>query len=151
MKNIVLLLAILHTGVLHAQQPWSKDQLDVQKIVVDAFTTLSDKDAEGLRKLCTADAMFYEYGEAWPVDTLIDLAITQNTAADFTRTNKLNFVNTTIQGNTAWTTYYLQSDFIHQDESSSVYWMETVILVHEENQWKIAVLHSTRIDKNKGQ
>jgi ketosteroid isomerase-like protein len=127
---------------------YSKEELDVQKQVIDLFEALSNRDAQGLKKLCTADVRFYEYGEAWPVDTLINLAITKNTASDFKRTNQFDFVDTTIQGNTAWTTYNLQSDITKNGQVVSVYWMETVILIQEEKKWKIKVLHSTRLQRD---
>jgi hypothetical protein len=136
---------IIFSHTLVAQH--SKHDQDVQERVIKLFDALSNRDAEGLKKQCTADVRFYEYGEAWPVDTLIDLAITKNTAADFKRTNKFEFLNTTIQGNTAWITYKLQSDITKNGKSISIYWLETVILVMEEKMWKIKVLHSTRIDK----
>jgi hypothetical protein len=137
------LIILSHTLV--AQH--SKHEQDVQQRVINLFDALSNREAEDLKKQCTADVRFYEYGEAWPVDTLINLAITKNTAADFRRTNKFEFLNTTIKGNTAWTTYNLQSDITKNGKSISIYWMETVILVLEEKKWKIKVLHSTRLDK----
>ena len=137
---------ISFSNTLFAQH--SKHEQDVQQRIVKAFDALSDRDAGGLRKQCTTDVRFYEYGEAWSVDTLIDRAITKNTAADFKRTNKFEFLSTTIQGNVAWVTYKLQSDMTRNGKNTAVQWLETVILVLEENNWKIKVLHSTRVNKS---
>lgn len=146
-KITSLLLAILIPSFAHAQQVTSKDQLEVQQTVIKLFDALSNRDAVVLKNQCTADVRFYEYGEAWPVDTLIQLAITENTATDFKRTNTLDFVNTTIKGDVAWTTYMLHSSGISNGKAFEVDWMETVIAVLEQKKWKISVLHSTRLNK----
>lgn len=141
---VFTLITISHTVV--AQHSIADE--DVQQPVIKVFDALASRDAESLKKQCTADVRFYEYGEAWPVDTLIDLAITKNTAADFKRINKLDFISTSIQGDAAWTTYNLQSDITKNGKSITIFWMETVILVFEEKKWRIKVLHSTRTNKN---
>lgn len=125
----------------------STSEQDVQQTVVKAFDALSARDAEALRKLCAADVRFNEYGEAWTLDTLISKAITKNTAVDFKRTNQLDFLNTTVKGDVAWTTYNLHSSITVKDKLVEVNWMETVIAVREQKKWKIKVLHSTRLNK----
>lgn len=141
--RVLALIIISHSAIA---QTVSEEQI-VQRTVINVFDALSNKDADALRKLCTSDVQFYEYGEAWPIDTLIDKAIISNTVADFERINKLDFVSTTIEGSIAWTTYYLHSDITQNGKNFSVDWMETVILVREDQRWKIKVLHSTRIAK----
>lgn len=141
---VLLCLCITATG----QKSLSKDQQEVQETVIKLFDALSNRDGSALKNQCTADVRFYEYGEAWPADTLIDLAITKNTATDFKRTNTLDFVSTTLKGDVAWTTYNLHSEGTSNGKNFSVYWMETVILVREAKKWKINVLHSTNLKKN---
>ena len=147
MKQLLLwslLLLITHSVFAQA----STSEQDVQQTVVKAFDALSARDAEALRKLCTTDVRFNEYGEAWPIHTLIRKAITKNTAADFKRTNTLDFLTTTVKGDVAWTTYNLHSVVTANSKNVEVYWMETVIAVREDKKWKIKVLHSTRVNKN---
>lgn len=147
-KLASLLLVSIVTNVAFAQQSATKDQLEVQQTIIRLFDALSARDAQALRKECTTDVRFNEYGEAWPIDTLIHLAITKNTVPDFKRINTLDFVSTTIKGDVAWTTYNLHSQGASNGKDFSVNWMETVILVREAKKWKINVLHSTRVDKN---
>ncbi len=149
MKPIILFLsAFLILPYVHAQPSLSKDQTEVQQSVINVFDALSARDAEALKSACTNDVRFNEYGEAWPMDTLIHKAIAKNTAADFKRTNTINFLSTTIKNDVAWTTYYLHSSIVANGKNTEVDWMETVIAVREEKKWKIKVLHSTRINKN---
>lgn len=121
---------------------------EAQQTVKSLFAALSNRDAKGVRSVCTQDVKFYEYGEAWPADTLIHKAITKNTAADFKRINTLDFVSTTIQDHVAWTTYNLHSDVTSKGKNFSIHWLETTVLVRETEGWKVKVLHSTLIKKN---
>ena len=52
-------------------------------------------------------------------------------SADFKRTNSFDFINTTIDGNTAWATYYLQSEITRNGKQKLVKWMETIVLVKQ--------------------
>lgn len=124
------------------------DAQAVQQTVTNLFDALSNRHAEGVRRCCTRDVRFYEYGETWTADSLINKAIVRNTAIDFKRTNTLDFVSTTVNHDIAWTTYNLHSAITSNGKNVSVHWFETVVLVWEEKQWKVKVLHSTLIKKN---
>ena len=149
MKKIIpLLIAIVLTGQLYAQQPLTTNQQAVQQTVIKMFDALSNRDSIDLKNYCTADIALYEYGQEWNMDTLILKAITQNQAADFKRTNTFNFINTTADKNTAWVTYHLNSAITRDGKQVTVQWLETVVLVKEKKQWKVTHLHSTLIKRN---
>lgn len=146
MKSLTLSALLLFAAQIAFSQV-STDQHEVQRTVIKVFDALSARNAAALRTLCTADVRFNEYGEAWTIDTLISKAILKNTDPDFKRTNTLDFLNTIIRGDVAWTTYNLHSSVLSRGKNIEVYWMETVIAIREEKKWKIQVLHSTRVDK----
>lgn len=137
----------LVTEVKQAYSSASTDEHEIQQTVIKLFDALSNRNAASLRNQCTTDVRFYEYGEAWTADSLINKAITRKTATDFKRINTLDFVSTTLKEDVAWTTYNLHSEGTSQGKNFSVDWSETVILVREEKKWKIKVLHSTLIKK----
>ncbi len=148
MKKISLLFFVISISFTSiAQEQVTKERLVVQQTIIKLFDALSGIDTAGLRLHSTVDVKFYEYGQVWTIDTLIQKVI-MNKAADFKRTNSFEFVNTTINKNTAWVTYYLQSIITRNGKEDIVKWIETVILVKEKKQWKINVLHSTRLVKN---
>lgn len=146
MKSLTLSALLLFAAQIAFSQV-STDQHEVQQTVIKVFDALSARNAAALRTLCTADVRFNEYGEAWTIDTLISKAILKNTDPDFKRSNTLDFLNTIIRGDVAWTTYNLHSSVLSRGKNIEVYWMETVIAIREEKKWKIQVLHSTRVDK----
>jgi hypothetical protein len=149
LKQLIFLLCIAFPGIyVQAQPQLSKDQLAVQQAVVKLFMSLSDKDSVAMKAGCTADVVFYEYGNAWNMDSLILKAVTLNRAPDFKRTNQFEFLNTTIKGKTAWTSYNLQSEVLQNGKRSTTNWSETVIAVKEKKVWKVKVLHSTLIKRS---
>jgi quercetin dioxygenase-like cupin family protein len=138
----------LLTEIKQAHSATSNDEQKVQQTITNVFNALSDRDAASLKNYCTADVRFYEYGQTWTIDTLINRAITKNVAPDFKRTNRFEFVNTTIQGNTAWGTYNLYSEVTSNEKTAALQWLETVVMIREENKWRLKVLHSTLIKKS---
>ncbi|HET9052708.1 MAG TPA: cupin domain-containing protein, partial [Cyclobacteriaceae bacterium] len=122
------------------------DEQEAQQTIKKMFDALSARDSVSLRNHCTAGAMFYEYGKAWTADSLIHKAITQNTDAAFKRTNKFDFIRTTVNKDVAWITYNLHSAITSGDKNFTVQWLETAVLVKHAGKWKINVLHSTRIN-----
>lgn len=146
-KIIVLLIAILPIGLLHAQDQFSKTQQTVQQTVIKMFDALSNRDSVSLKANCTADITLYEYGQVWNIDTLIMKAITLNQSADFKRTNSFDFINTTTDKTTAWVTYRLQSVITKDGKQVTVQWLETVILTNDQKQWKVKHLHSTLLKR----
>ncbi|MBK7375973.1 MAG: nuclear transport factor 2 family protein [Ferruginibacter sp.] len=147
-KTALFSIAIAVSVLLHAQQPSTKDQQEVQQTVINFFEALSNRDSVSLKNHCTPDIVLFEYGGTWNADTLIRKAIRSNTAADFKRLNRFDFIRTTVTENTAWTTYYLHSEITTNGKQATVQWMETVITVKENKRWKIKVLHSTLLKRS---
>ncbi|OSZ81448.1 hypothetical protein CAP36_09510 [Chitinophagaceae bacterium IBVUCB2] len=149
LKKISLLFpAILCIAILHAQQPTTKNQQAAQQAVIKMFDALSNRDSVSLKTHSTADITLYEYGQVWNIDTLILKAITLNQSADFKRTNSFEFINTKVDKTTAWVTYRLQSAITRDGKQSMVQWLETVILVKVNKQWRVKHLHSTLIKRS---
>jgi ketosteroid isomerase-like protein len=147
MKYLLISYYMLLSFVTLAQQAQYKSQEQVQQTIINVFEALSNRDETSLRNNCTADVRFYEYGETWTIDTLIHRAITKNTASDFKRINTFEFINITLKGDVAWATYNLTSTITSNGNERIANWNETVILLSERKQWKLAVLQSTRVGK----
>jgi hypothetical protein len=146
-KTLSFILTVLLPTLLHAQSQPTETQKAAQQTVTNMFAELAELDSVNIRNYCTADIVLYENGQIWNLDTLIRKGIRPNIGTGFKRSNKFDFINTTIRENTAWVTYNLYSDMQKGERKTSVHWMETVILVKEKKQWKIKVLHSTLIKR----
>ncbi|TAG30683.1 MAG: nuclear transport factor 2 family protein [Sphingobacteriia bacterium] len=151
-QTIFVFIALLNifslTTFLQAQKLLKKDQQEVQEAVVQLFEALSKRDSVNLKAYCTTDISLYEYGQVWNIDTLINKAITMNTAADFKRTNTFEFISTETDKNTAWVTYRLSSAVTKDGKQIAIQWLETVFLNKQKKQWKVKHLHSTLIKRN---
>ena len=144
MKKItILLIAIVFTGQLCAQEQLTRNQQAVQQSIIKLFDALSNRDSVSLKNYCTSDITLYEYGQVWNIDTLILKAISQNQSADFKRTNTFDFINTIADKTTAWVTYRLQSAITRDGKQATVQWLETVVLIRAKKQWRVKHLHST--------
>ena len=147
-KIKLLFIALLFTATVHAQKTSTQEQITIQQTIENLFAALTNADTTAMKQFTTNTVRFYEYGEVWPMDTLISKVMKSKSTPGFKRTNKFEFVNTTINKNTAWATYYLRSTFTRNGKEELVKWMETVVLIKDKKQWKIDVLHSTRPLKN---
>lgn len=145
-KIKLLLIAVLLSASVNAQRLQGKEI--VQQTVEKMFATLTNADTTALKTLVSTNVHFYEYGQVWTIDTLIQKILQSASTPGFKRTNSFDFVSTTINKKTAWVTYYLQSTFIRNGKEDIVNWLETVVLIRQKNQWKVDVLHSTRMNRN---
>ncbi|MBK6635782.1 MAG: nuclear transport factor 2 family protein [Chitinophagaceae bacterium] len=148
MQKVKLLLITLLLSATANAQTVTTEQIAVQHTVINMFDALSNRDSVRLKAYCTANITLYEYGQVWNMDTLILKAITQNQSAGFKRTNHFEFINTTVDKNSAWVTYRLQSVINREGKTVTVQWLETVTLAKEKKQWKIKHLHSTLIKRS---
>lgn len=145
-KTFLLGIALILATMANAQTA-DKAQLAVQQTIQNMFATLTTADTSALKSFVTRDVRFYEYGQVWPLDTLIQKVMQMKSTPGFTRTNSFEFVSTTIRDASAWATYYLQSAITRNGKAETVKWMETVVLVKEKQAWKVAVLHSTNLSR----
>jgi len=148
MKTSAFLFMLLFLSTAAMAQPAHKETLAVQQTIENMFATLTNADTAALKTFVTTNVHFYEYGQVWTIDSLIQKVIQSTSTPGFKRINSFEFVNTSINKKTAWVTYYLQSIFTRNGKEETVKWMETVVLIKEGKDWKITVLHSTRLPKN---
>ncbi len=146
-NQFIALVFLVMVQPAKAQEAVARDQQAVQQTITHLFDALSDRDATSLKKSCTSDIVFYEYGQSWNLDTLIMKAITQNTAADFKRVNTLEFLDIQIHNDIAWATYNNKAEISQNGKRLTIIWLETVILVKQNNEWKMKLLHSTQVNR----
>ncbi len=147
LKIKFIFIVFIFSSSVHAQII-TKEEYAVHQSIETLFTALTNADTAALKTFVTPSVRFYEYGQIWTIDTLIQKVMQSKSIPDFKRTNSFEFVSTRISKKTAWVTYYLQSIFTRNGKVETIKWMETVILLKEKGQWKINVLHSTRLIKN---
>lgn len=149
MKKLLCVAFILLVSVYHpAAQVKPTEKQTVQKVITDVFQALADRDTGRLKMSCTPGFLLLENGLIWNADSLSQ-RINQNKAVtDFKRINTIDFIDTKVRNNTAWTTYNNQAEMTKNGQHSLIKWLETAVLIKQGKAWKIEVLHSTLIKRS---
>ncbi len=101
-------------------------------------------DKRAYRSILTYDYQFLENGEL--LDAEGDIALMPDPNSGYERTDTFDFRYVKIEGDIAYTVYFLKSD-IKDNELGAIHkeYLESTILHRSGHGWKIALLHSTRI------
>jgi hypothetical protein len=150
MKKLLYVAVIFLVSVsnVRAQEKLTEKQQLVQKVIIDMFQALSDRDTDKLISNCTSDILLLENGIVWNLDTLTQKNSQNKAITDFNRINTIDFIDTKVMNNMAWTTYNNQAEVTKYGQHSIIKWLETAVLIKEGKIWKIEVLHSTLIKRS---
>lgn len=100
------------------------------------------------RSFMTDDYLLLEHGEL--LDVAGDMALLGSLSADHVRTDRFDFRHIWIEGSNAYLVYFLESDTNDSKKGPrSRRWLESAVMRRSGDQWRVAVLHSTRIDPPK--
>jgi ketosteroid isomerase-like protein len=124
------------------------EQSKVNQSLIKLFDALAALDMNGIKEFSTKDLTILESGAIWNLDTLTR-KVDQLRAVSFSRTNHLNFLQTEIKGNTAWSVYHNSADMIIDGVEVHRKWLESAVLLKEGNVWKVKLLHSTTLKTKK--
>jgi hypothetical protein len=133
--------------VNHAQSKnFTKQQF--HNLILQTFDDLfSGMKVEKLDNYFTEDFLILEQGVIWNKDTVVNL-LQRMLKSDQKRTriNRINVVEFEHKGKTAWGSYWNEADIITNDGPvRKIKWLESAVLVRQKGQWKIKLLHSTRL------
>lgn len=141
-----LFTALLFFSIsVHAQ---TGEQVKVNQSLTKLFDALAALDMNGIKEFSTKDLTILESGAIWNLDTL-SRKVEQLRAVNFSRTNHLEFVQTELKGNIAWSVYYNSADMIIDGIEVHRKWLESAMLVKEGKVWKVKLLHSTTLRTKK--
>jgi hypothetical protein len=89
----------------------------------------------------TSDLQLLEVGEDWDIDDLVEVV----TPSEFARRNYFNVLKVKTSDEMAWVSYWNKATFTKGELVETVVWLESAVLIRDDNEWKIQMLHSTRI------
>lgn len=103
-------------------------------------------DRDYYRSFMTDDYMLLENGEL--LDVAGDMALLGSLAADHVRTDRFDFRHIWVEGDNGYLVYFLESDMNDaKNGPRSRRYLESAVMRRSGDQWRAAVLHSTRINK----
>ena len=137
------LLAACLPATARAESP--DESAVVRQTIADAYhASFVAQDPAKYRALLTDDYLLLEHGEL--LDIAGDLALIPKPETEYRRTDKFEFHQVRVTGDTAWAVYTLRSDMTdrkngprHRD------YLESAVLRRTGGQWRIALIHSTKI------
>lgn len=142
----LLLFAVCLTSSCFGQPQAERQQ--VQDVVHRIFEGFSNGSFAMIEEAVTPDVKILESGEVWTLDTIATY-FRKPRPADFTRTNRLDFFQTEVQEKMAFVSYHNTARIHANGKDRIVKWLESAVLVKEGRTWKVKMLHSTRLEKDK--
>lgn len=100
-----------------------------------------------MKGVVTEDFQLLEAGEVWDINMLIT-AMKPN-GDTYKRRNYFSIINVVSKKDVVWVSYWNKATITMQSKNSERSWLESAVLVKEEDNWKIQLLHSTRVPSKK--
>lgn len=137
LQKLLLILCVLFFNVSQAAEksPFNSVQ--------NLFAAMSAFDDSKMKAVITEDFQLLEAGEVWNIDMLIQ-AIKPN-GNIYKRRNYFSLINVVSKKDVVWISYWNQATFSMQNKSREISWLESAVLVKEKDNWKIQLLHSTKV------
>lgn len=137
-----LICAFAQTALSQVQ----RDSLEIVQVLKDDYRTMINWDIKKHKALCTDDYILIEDGEIWNMEKEAE-HYRKSANRILERKDYFDFIFVRILGNTAYAVYNLKSDITEAGKSITRRWTESVIFRKTQGKWKIALIHSTPIDK----
>ena len=135
-------ILLCHTAFSQQQLIDTSRPEEVIKLV---FEALSEANMSKMEQAVTPDIKILEHGVVWTLDT-IRTYMAKKRPQDFRRVNSFEFFQRDVRDNMAFLSYHNRADIHANNKDRTIKWLESAVLVKVGQQWKVKMLHSTRLD-----
>lgn len=139
-----LIMALLGMLILFPAYSQKSNALQPQQVIELMFEAFSDGSMTKMQQAVTSDVKILEDGVVWNLDT-IQFYLGKKRPADYKRVNTFDFFQTEVTEKMAFVSYHNRADIHANNKDRTVKWLESAVLVQENNLWKVKMLHSTRL------
>lgn len=112
--------------------------------VKELFAAMSKHDGKAMRETATEDFQLLEHGEDWTMQQLVDAV--QPKGRPYKRKNFFSQIRARQVGDMAWVSYWNKAEIVRESQLRTIVWLESAVMVKEDDRWKIQLLHSTRLE-----
>lgn len=112
--------------------------------VKELFAAMSKHDGKAMQETATDDFQLLEHGEDWTMQDLVDAI--QPKGTPYERKNFFHQIRARQNGNVAWISYWNKAEIRREGALRTVVWLESAVVVREDDLWKVQLLHSTRLE-----
>jgi ketosteroid isomerase-like protein len=143
MKWRLLICSLLVSKSIFSQE--KNDSTQIIQLLKDDYKTMVSNDIKTHMANCTDDYLLIENGEIWNMTREAE-DYRKNANRVIERNDHFEFKYIKILENTAYTVYTLNSDIKENGKLKTLTWNESVIFRKIKGHWKIALIHSTKIE-----
>jgi hypothetical protein len=111
------------------------------------FAAMSKQDGKAMQDTSTKDFQLLEHGEEWSMQKLVD--VVQANGKSHERKNFFKQIRARQTGDMAWVSYWNKAEIQRATELKIIVWLESAVMVKVDGEWKIQMLHSTRVESDK--
>jgi hypothetical protein len=145
MKQLLLLSYILSSLNCLSQQ--ANDSTVIIQMLKQDYATMGNMDIPAHLNNVTSDYLLIEHGQIWDIKGELDsiyrkYANDKSIHSDFFLIKKV-----AISGDMAYGVWYLRSEFKENGKTIELAWNESGVFRKEQGIWKIALIHSTLLNK----
>lgn len=115
--------------------------------VKELFAAMSQHDGEAMRKTSAKDFQLLEHGEDWSMQRLVDAV--QPKGKPYERKNFFKQIRARQKGDVVWVSYWNKAEIRREGRLRTLVWLESAVVVKEDDRWKVQLMHSTRLDADK--
>ena len=115
--------------------------------VKDLFAAMSRQDGKAMQETSTEDFQLLEHGEDWTMQKLV--AVVKANGKPHQRKNFFKQIRARQTGDLAWVSYWNKAEIQRATELRVIVWLESAVMVKVDGNWKIQMLHSTRVDPDR--
>ena len=115
--------------------------------VKELFAAMSKHNGKAMQETSTEDFQLLEHGEDWTMQELIDAV--QPKGKPYVRKNFFYQIRAYQKGDVAWVSYWNKAEITRDGGLRTVVWLESAVVIKEDEHWKVQLLHSTRLDPDK--
>ena len=116
-------------------------------VVQELFAAMSALDYQKMRDVVTKDFQLLENGEPWDIERLIE-AIKPDTET-YVRRNYFKPIKEVKKDGLVWVSYWNKATFKSVKNENTAVWLESAVMVEEDGQWKMQMMHSTYLEEKK--
>lgn len=144
MKTSLALLFVIVTHFTLAQET-RINAGKPEEAIYQIFEALSTGDVKRMESVVTPDVKILEHGVVWTMDS-IRFYLGKKRPEDFKRVNSFDFFQSEATEKMAFVSYFNRADIHANNKDRTVKWLESAVLVKDKGQWKVKMLHSTRLE-----
>lgn len=146
--RFTLLLLLCITSINSYSQS-QKDSIAIVKLLKDDYTTMNkNTDFSKHKSNCTLDYLLIEDGEIATLKMEAEM-YKQMAKRNLIREDNFDFKKVKISGDFAYAVWYLKTNYKSDSTSFNMEWNESAVFQKINREWKISLIHSTPIEKNK--